>query len=232
MTAWLALGLGPLLAGCSTAQTGAPVAQEDLAANMDDWLIEKWDKEPVRVDLKDGKLHISTEPDNGEDGVMVWLKRDLPANFTFEYDFTPLSEHGFYLIFFCAQGLNGQDVTSPQMQARGDFQTLFIKYTGKKAPSRSYHISYRRGNEANCNLRKNPGLNLLKQTVLDQLLPQDKTVHVKLTKRDKDIKLEVGGKTFMEYTDNDQAYSGGRLALRQVYRAEALYSNMTLTEIK
>jgi hypothetical protein len=161
---------------------------------------------------------------------MVWLKRDLPDDFSFEFDFTPQSKSGFFLLFFCAKGLDGQDVLSPQMQAYHPAgQTLFGKYVSDKI--RSYHISYRRGEEANCNLRKNPKLRLLKQQKLSQILPQGKSVHVKLTHQGRHIHLEVDGNVFMDYDDPEPPLQGGRLALRQVYDAAATYTNITLKNI-
>jgi len=206
----------------------APAAGPDLAASMDNWLVEKWEDDPIQVRVEGGALRASTH--SPENGVMLWLKRDLPADFVLEYDFTPLSQTGFFLVFFCARGTDGHDVLSPEAQADRTARTLFKKYTDGKV--RCYHVSYRRGEEANCNLRKNPGLVLLKQQPLAELLPRGKTAHVRLTKRGARILLEVNGKQFMDYTDRDAAIAGGRLALRQVYDSEASYKNITLTELR
>ena len=161
---------------------------------------------------------------------MVWLRRDVPPDFVFEYDFRPLSDSGFFLIFFCAKGADGSDVLSESVQSDRSARTLFKKYT--EGNIRCYHISYRRGEQANCNLRKNPGLVLLKQETLAGVLPRSQTVRVRLSKRGGRIVLEVGGNVFMDYTDTDQPFEGGRLALRQVYDSAAIYSNVRVSEIK
>ena len=49
---------------------------------------------PTTIENKEKKL--------GVDGVMIWLKKELPKNFKFEYDVTPTSKSGFFLLFFCS----------------------------------------------------------------------------------------------------------------------------------
>src|SRR5437762_3287522 len=91
-----------LLAGCRSHG-----ATEDLAARLDNWRVEKWDDNAVSVDVRERSLSVTTHSE--EHGVMVWLRRELPPDFVFEYDFRPLSDSGFFLIFFCAKGNNGND---------------------------------------------------------------------------------------------------------------------------
>jgi hypothetical protein len=216
----LLLFLGLTAAGC---RSGAP---QNLAARLDNWVVESWEPVPaVSVACADGRLDVSTH--SKLNGAMIWLRRELPANFTFEYDFTPRSPTGFFLLFFCARGVEGEDVLSPEMLADRAAKTLFEKYVHGHVGC--YHVSYRRGEEANCNLRKNPGLALLRQQPLARVLPAGRTVHVRLTKQGNHVVLTVGGEVFMDYTDDaPPSLGGGRLALRQVYDSEASYSNVTL----
>jgi len=113
----------------------------------------------------------------------------------------------------------------------------FDKYTSPpKRPSqnriRCYHVSYRRNTAANCNLRKNPGLNLLKTSDIDTVLPAGKTFRIVLAKCGPNIRLAVDGKVFMQYTDggevNGGTYAGGRFGLRQVYDSEGRYDNFRM----
>lgn len=205
----------------------APLFEDNFTKGLEHWVIEKWGKDKVEAKVEDGKLCVETG--TGKDGVQVWLKQELPKNFIFEYDFIPQSQSGFFLLFFCQKGTQGEDILADALLNDRKHQTLFMKYTLAR---NGYHISYRRNEEANCNLRKNAGKNLLKQQELDHPLPKDKKVHVKLTKTMGQIKLEVDGEVFMEFEDKDQPYAGGRIGFRQVYESAAQYSQIKLTEVK
>lgn len=205
----------------------APAVKEKPTMNLDAFVVEQWNPGEGAVKLEEGLLRIDTQ--EGQDGVHVWLKEELPPDFTLEYDFTPLSPSGFFLLFFCQKGLKGEDVLAPELLAERKESTLFRTYTLGRA---GYHISYRRNEAANCNLRKNPGMNLVKQQPLEDVLPANKTVRVKLTKQGARITLEVDGKTFMDYTDPEKPHSGGRIAFRQVYPSSARYGNIVLKELK
>lgn len=204
----------------------APTFRDAFDHGLDHWLVERWEEDRVQVRVEDGKLRVDTQ--SPEHGVMVWLKREVPKDFVFEYDFTPLSRSGFFLIFFSQKGLKAEDILGDEMQKERSHRTLFQQYTMGRS---GYHISYRRNEEGNCNLRKNPGLKLLRQQVLKQPLPAGKTVHVRLTQHGGRIRLEVGGQVFMEYTDADKPWQGGRIGLRQVYDSSGAYANVTLTAL-
>jgi hypothetical protein len=205
---------------------------KDNFANLDNWQVEKWEDKLVQVSTKDGQLTIDTQ--SKEHGVMVWCKKELPKNFEFEYDFTPKSKIGFFLLFFCAKGNKGEDVLSEERFSDRKSRTLFKKYV--EGTTNSYHISYRRGEEANCNLRKNSGLVLLKQELLSEILPADKKVHIKLTKQDGKISFTIDGKSFMNFTDDGKGHGpileGGHIAFRQVYDSSGVYENVVLNELK
>ncbi len=203
-----------------------PAFRDTFDRGLEHWLVEGWEEDKVQVRVEDGKLRVDTQ--SPEHGVMLWLKQEVLKDFVFEYDFTPLSKSGFFLVFFSQKGRKGEDILGDEMQKERSHRTLFQKYTMGRS---GYHISYRRNEEANCNLRKNPGLQLLKQQDLKQILPAGKTVHVRLTQRGGRIRLEVGGQVFMEYTDADKPWQGGCIGLRQVYDSSGTYANVTLTPL-
>ncbi|MCD6365007.1 MAG: DUF1961 family protein, partial [Planctomycetes bacterium] len=177
------------------------------------------------VEVTGGRLHVKTA--RGAEGQFVWLTKDLPADFRVEYDLTPASASGFFLIFFCARGVDGEDILSDKLFRQYKRLRDFKKYT--IGPVNCYHISYRRNRQANCNLRKNTGKKLLKQSRLDALLPEGRTAHIMLTKQDGRIRLVVDGREFMDYTDNGtssgEVYGPGKIGLRQVYDSEGYYDN-------
>ncbi len=210
---------------------GKVVLNEDFSKGLENWHVEKWEEEAVKAVAEKGKLRVTTT--SKLHGTMIWCKKALPKNFQFDFDFTPVSKSGFFLIFFCAKGIDGKDVLEDPHVKDRSAPTLFKKYT--KGKINCYHISYRRGEAANCNLRKNSGQKLLKQQKLDTVLPAGKTVHVKLVKKDGALTLTVDDKVFMEYTDDGKAngpiLEGGRIALRQVYVSESTYSNIKIMDL-
>jgi hypothetical protein len=246
--AWLASRCGGLAApvasgaGKEEAPEGKLVFEDRFEKGLANWVSEG----PFPADVKDGRLHVKTTEGEPKVGQYLWCRKELPADFRIEYDFTPLSDSGFFLLFFCVQGVKGEDILAPDLFEKymnhktwQDYQD-FDKYTSppdRKHGSRirCYHVSYRRGNQANCNLRKNPGLNLVKTSDISQLLPKDKTVHVALTKKGARILLTVDGRAFMDYTDEGAVdgafYNGGRFGFRQVYDSEGAYGNVSLYDL-
>lgn len=207
------------------------VMLSDEFKNGDNWVVEKWSEKEAQVEFKDGKMQVTTH--KGTDGVMVWCKKELPKDFLFEYDVTPTSKSGFFLVFFCAKGQDGKDILSEESLKDRSDPTLFKKYT--KGKINCYHMSYRRNESATCNFRKNSGMALLKQQKLTAVLPKGKTVHVSLKKKGGRIVLTVDGQVYMDYTDegkiNGAIREGGKIGLRQVYDSEGVYDNVKLTEL-
>jgi len=208
---------------------GRLVFEDDFSNGLHAWVVEKWSEEEAEVgyDEDRGGLHVLTR--DGVDGVMVWCREELPADFVFEYDVTPLSESGFFLIFFCARRKDGGDILGADGLADRSAPTLFKKYT--KGDVNCYHISYRRNESATCNLRKNAGMELLKQEKLEKVLPAGETFRVRLRKEGGRISLVVGGTVFMDCEDEGgtrPVWEGGRVGFRQVYDSEGVYGNVRL----
>jgi hypothetical protein len=224
------------------ATEGKLVFADGFENGLANWVAEG----PHLTDIKDGRLDVKTTEGELKVGQYVWCRKELPRDFRIEYDVTPLSDAGFFLIFFCVEGVKGEDILAPELfdgymssKTWQDYQD-FDKYTSppdRKHESRirCYHISYRRGDRADCNLRKNPGLNLLQTSTIDQLLPKDKAVHVALAKKAARILLTVDGRTFMDHTDEGKIdgtfYTGGRFGFRQVYESEGTYANVRLYDL-
>jgi len=221
------------------AQAKTPIFVEDFGKDLSNWAIEG----PHTVELTDGRLHVKTVGDKRENGQFVWCRRELPDDFRVEFEMTPVSDSGFFLIFFCVKGVKGEDILEPDLfdnylnwKTWKQYQD-WDKYTSPpkrrhESRIRCYHTSYRRNNEVNCNLRKNPGLNLVKSNDIKSLLPKDKAARVVLTKVGPRITLEVNGQQFMDWTDADaNFYSGGRFGFRQVYDADGYYDNVKLFDL-
>lgn len=220
---------------------GEIMFEEKVIKNLENWAVEKINENEASVEVVDGKMKCSTVMDKekglGTDGVQIWLKSvSLPKNFKFEFDITFKSDakdDGFFLLFFCYKHKEGKDLLSPDIFGKMNEPTLFKKYT--KGSFDGYHISYRRGEAANCNLRKNAGMTLLHQTKLKKVLSTNQKMHVTLTKTEGHIKLTVDDTVFMDFNDdgsnNGSVREGGRIGFRQVYESSALYENIKLQKL-
>jgi len=226
----------------STSPAAKPCFEESFA-NLDNWQPEG----PFTPTVANGRLHIKTVYEPKKVGQYLWCKKELPADFQLEYDFTPsknTGENGFFLLFFCQQGVKGEDILGDDLfnkylpardwKADEDFDKYVSaenRKTHHQSRIRGYHTSYLRGESATCNLRKNPGLVLLKQSRLDKKLPREKSAHIILTKQAGHITLTVNGDLFMDYTDPKDVYSGGRFGFRQVYESDGYYDNLKLYDL-
>jgi hypothetical protein len=211
---------------------------EDSFDNLDNWQAEG-----AHVpEIKDGRMHLKTSPDKAKAGQFVWCKKELPADYRIEFQMTPASDSGFFLIFFSVSGVKGEDILEKElfekyMPAKSwtEYED-WDKYTSppnRKHESRiqGYHISYRRNELANCNLRKNPGLNLLKSSDINALLPTSAVAKVVLTKVGGKITLDVNGDRFMDHTDEKAALEKGRFGFRQVYESSGTYDNFKIFDL-
>jgi hypothetical protein len=223
----------------STAPNEKPLF-EDTFETLNNWQPEG----PFTPTLKDGRLLLKTTDKKPIIGQYLWCKKELPADYKIEFDVTPASDSGFFLIFFSQAGTNGEDILGDDLfkkymphETWAEYHD-WDKYTSppnRKHDSRirGYHISYRRNESANCNLRKNPGLNLLKSSDIKTLLPKNKTAHVVLTKVGGHITLDVNGQRFMDHTDKDKPHTaaGTRFGFRQVYESEGAYDNVKVFDL-
>lgn len=209
-----------------------PIFEETFERDLSNWTPEG----PHQVRIRNGRLHYKThwaEDPAERSGQFLWLNRDLPADFRVEYDVTPLSESGFFLIFFCARGVGGEDILGEKLFQEYKELRDFEKYT--IGPINCYHISYRRNEVADCNLRKNTGKHLVKTSKLTALLPKGEAARVVLTKVGGHITLRVNGETSMDWTDdgkiNGGVYGAGKIGLRQVYDSEGEYDNFRVYDL-
>lgn len=208
------------------------IFEENFENGLENWAVEKWEEgDEVIVTVVDNSMHVTTN--SNLHGTDVWCKQELPKNFIFEFDFTPKSDDGFFLIPFCCKGQDGSDILEEPLWSRKEEPTLFKKYVAGIIDG--YHISFRRGDAANCNFRKNSGMALLKQEILDEVMPMNQNYHVALTKDGNHFTLKINDSVFMDVVDDGSELgpvrSGGKVGLRQVYKSEGIYKNITIKEV-
>ena len=195
---------------------GRLVFFDDFSGGLDKWIIEG----PGEVEVRDGALRIKPL---AMPGVYAWIKHKALAAFRLEYDVTPLSESGFWLLGFCADTVEGDMFDEGQTPREG----VFNRYV-RTDEFTYYHMTYRRNRMGDCNLRKCPHMELLGQKGGVGTLEKDKAHHVVLTYRDGHIQLAVDGRTFMDATDENSPHGEGYIAVRNVYDSESLYDNVAL----
>lgn len=141
-TGVLAAGVNAGFAEDSARMDEHPVIVETFDQNLSNRASEG----PNSVEVRDGKLVIKTRektPDGKpESGQYLWFKADLPSGFRLEFDFTPISPSGFFLLCFCAKGVDGADILGDKLMRDYKTEKDFKKYT--IGPVNCYHISYRR----------------------------------------------------------------------------------------
>jgi hypothetical protein len=229
----LTLGLATIHAEEDMLDAKQPLYTEDFTADLLNWVSEG----PGQAEVRGGKLVLKTcektADGKPESGQFLWFRKDLPAGFRVEFDFTPKSPSGFFLLFFCAKGVAGDDILGDKLMKEYKALPDFKKYTIGSV--NCYHISYRRNEQADCNLRKNTGKHLLSNSKVDQLIPANKTAHVVLTKQGGHITLTVDGVSFMDFTDdgkiNNGIYGEGKFGFRQVYGSEGEYDNFKVFDL-
>lgn len=211
------------------------ILDEGFDAGLGNWVFEG-DAEIASVAVEDGKGVFRTKRNDASVGAMWWYKDDLPADFRAEWTITPQAP-GFFMTFFAVRGVDGKDILSAGHKnvEEKEWGKYFQKYVHGEIDG--YHISYDRGKNRDCNLRKNTGLILLKnQKEGPHLLEMGRPYRVVLTKRGGLIHLAVDGKTFMDYEEDGETHgsvhTSGKFGFRQVYGSEATYDDIRIYDLQ
>ncbi|MFP4522860.1 MAG: DUF1961 family protein [Fibrobacterota bacterium] len=197
--------------------------------DLDDWLLEGQGS----AEIHDGMLEMTPgAPGDIPNHLVLWNKNDLPENFLAEWDFIRSRDSGLAIAFFCALGINGEDILTGNLAPRdGDFK----KY--HHGDFNCYHISYFAYGRTTCNLRKNYGMFL--GAIGNDLVsnyPADEKVRVSLFKMEGNISLGINGKTALRYHDDGVRYGNilgtGKFGFRQMaHTGSARYGNFSVRAI-
>jgi hypothetical protein len=227
------LGVPPLSGEGRTVYTGAldlkdlkltPVFNADFAEEPD-WIHEEvliedgkrvrepeaeWVLEGSKASLtamENGIKLETTAPDDRKLGHMVlWLNKEMPADFLLEYSFTPENDRkGLGIVFFNARNPNGESLFDLDLPVRrGMFREYII------GDIDNYHVSPWAADDKNlrrtANMRKNSGFNLV--SVGNDLIggsgPGPHTVRV--LKQGGHVQVESNGQLALEYKDEGIAH--------------------------
>jgi len=193
-----------------------------------EWIAEGWGG----AEVCDGRLWVAPAafkacgergelPDQGPSHMVVWNKNRFPADMMFEFTINHHgSENGLTLVFFAAQGLQGQEIFALNLPPRkGDYR----KYN--RGALSNYTVSYwsrnkaegaiKKGEQYSNRVRKNPGANLLatNASLTDQC--NDCDFRVRILKIAGNITAEINGTVVNHVTDPDP-HGGGYIGLRSM----------------
>lgn len=167
---------------------------------------------------------------------VLWCNEKFPQNISIEWKFKPIKEPGLAILFFAAEGLNGEDIFDPLLQKRegiykryhsGDINTYHISYYRRKHDSeRAFHT---------CNLRKSKGFKLC--TIGADPIPSVEDVinfyNMRIDKYENQITFFINKLKILSYEDNqDNFLKYGKIGFRQMAPFVAEYKDFNIYEIK
>ncbi len=227
------VGAAPLLAADDLRQRTGELLYETSMADLD--AVKGWTMEGPGLLRFDNEWMTMWSP--GEEMHHVyWCPQSFPYNFVASWEMQNLHpEAGLCIVFFCATGVQGQDVMDPSLPPRDG---TFSQYNGDKL--NCYHISYYANTPSVparpvARLRKNPGANIVYEGPAG-IAPQSTEVHeVELCKMHNHIVLTVDGRRIIDWHDDGkvlgEAYGVGRIALRQMRWSQFRYRNFRVWEL-
>jgi alpha/beta superfamily hydrolase len=182
-----------------------------------------------------GRLRMQEQPAEGQNGnVVLWCKQDFPRDFVCEWEFTPNEVEGLCIVFFCAQGLSGEDIFDPSLAPRDG---TFTGYTN--GDIHCYHISYFRntcGRSPNCALRKNP--NFYRTSAGYDYIPLEAgvTSRIMLVKRGAHIQFAINDRISIDWVDDGVSrgpiWGAGKIGLRQMVTTDGWYDNFRVWAVR
>lgn len=164
---------------------------------------------------------------------VLWCPQNFPSDVYIQWDFWPVKEPGLSILFFAAQGRNGEDLFDASLAPRtgeyplyhhGDINAFHVSYFRRKEPDeRAFHT---------CNLRKSYGFHLVAQGgdpipgVADAKGPYRAAV----LKYKNTVRFFVNDLETFCFVDDGQTYGplleGGKIGFRQLAPMIGEYANL------
>lgn len=195
----------------------------------------------AKISFKNNRLRLENELDaklEQKANYVLWSDKIFSENIMITWEFYPIKEPGLAMMFFAAQGKNGEDIFDKSLQKRtGEYETYH------HGDINAFHISYfRRKEEAErafhtCNLRKSYGFHMVAQgadpipDVADARVPYEMMV----IKNNEHIIFKINGLEILHYIDDGITYGKrlkeGRIGFRQLAPMIAEYSNLKVYKL-
>jgi hypothetical protein len=188
-------------------------------AALQDWRMEGG----RRMGVENGRLVLDSEdpggkPKAGDNHLVCWLNREMPADFLLEFGVRP--EHrnrGLNIVFFNARGVRGESVFDPGLRPRTG---VFEQY--HSGDLNNYHISYWAGERGTAHIRKNAGFHLVSEgREMVAAGGADAFQKIRVYKRGGSIRLMVDDRVSAVWEDDGKTFGpvwthSGWMGLRQM----------------
>jgi hypothetical protein len=183
-----------------------------------------------------GRMRLESTRDAAEGqaaNLVFWCPEQFPADLAVTWDFWPLREPGLAIVFFCAQGKDGQDLFDPRLAERsgiydqyhhGDIHAFHISYFRRRYPEeRLFHT---------CNLRKSYGFHLVAQGAdpIPDITDAAGPYRMLLMKQGTEVLFAVNDLVLFSWQDDGITWGRllgeGKLGFRQMAPLIAEYGNL------
>ncbi|MEJ6952270.1 DUF1961 family protein [Natronospora cellulosivora (SeqCode)] len=221
--------------------TSKELIYENNLASKEDVKAFKMEGEGA-ISFPKGRMRMETlmDPEEGQkSNIVYWCPEELPENILVEWDFWPIHEPGLCIIFFAAQGKNGEDIFDPSLSKRTGEYNLY-----HHGDINTYHLSYFRRRWEHekefhtCNLRKSYGHQMVAQGAdpIPSVIDAKSPYHISLLKNKAYIEFSINDLTVLKWNDDGDEYGpilgGGKIGFRQMSPLIAEYSNLKIYEVK
>jgi hypothetical protein len=193
------------------------------------------------ITFPNGRLRMENvrDADEGQKSNFVfWCDRDFPPDVAISWDFWPVREPGLCILFFAAQGRQGEEIFAPDLAQRsgeynqyhhGDINAFHISYFRRRWPEeRAFHT---------CNLRKSYGFHMVAQGADPLPSVEDATppYRIQLTKYGGAIDFAINNLPILRFEDDGAQYGprlgGGKIGFRQMAPLIGEYANLTVHRV-
>lgn len=171
--------------------------------------------------------------------IVFWCPETFPNNISISWDFWPIQQPGLCILFFCARGINGEDIFHSDLRKRSG---PYDQY--HHGDINAYHISYFRRTYAEersfqtCNLRKSYGFHLVAQGAdpIPHITECAGPYRIKIIKYGGEISLFINNLMLLQYVDDGFSYGpvldDGKIGFRQMAPLIAEYANLQVHSVK
>lgn len=168
---------------------------------------------------------------------VLWCPKNFPSDICIEWEFKPIKEPGLAILFFAAEGRNGEDLFDTALKQRTGEYPLY-----HHGDINAFHVSYFRRKEADerafhtCNLRKSYGFHLVAQGA--DPIPDAEEVReffqMKIVKKEARVAFFINGLEIFRYKEDGVTYGaalkGGKIGFRQLAPMIGAYRNLKVYE--
>ncbi|MBQ9612405.1 MAG: DUF1961 family protein [Lachnospiraceae bacterium] len=211
-----------------------PLAREE---DIKDWILEG----SAQISFPGDCMYMenAVDPSAGQKAnYVLWCPEVFSENIRIEWEFRPVREPGLAMMFFAAQGRNGENLFDPQLQKRtgeyiqyhhGDINAFHVSYFRRKEPDeRAFHT---------CNLRKSYGFYLVCQGAdpIPDASEDAQWYQIAVEKKAEQVAFSVNGLEVFRFVDDGVTYGEllgkGCLGFRQLAPMAAEYRRLRVYEI-